>query len=67
MEGVFMVKLDLDERYKHLIKSVIKAATIFMVVIFLREEKTTPGEYLLYGIVGELFYTMIVEYILVIS
>lgn len=63
---VFSFYLDIDERYKDLFKQAIHVATIFLVMIFLCDSCKSPSIFDIFVCVfmGELFYTLVVKYLI---
>ena len=64
IRGVYEFYLDMDKRYKEMMKNLIHIAVIFVTVIILRDSKSNVVDYFVFVLLGQAFHSLVIEYLI---
>ena len=68
MKSLYNIDLGLDSKYTDLIRSFIRLSIVFATVLFLKDTKELRVfDTFIYVLVGELFYHMVLRYLISIQ
>lgn len=64
IRGVYEFYLDMDKRYKELVKNLIHMTVIFVTVFILQDDSSSIVGYFVHALMGQLFYSLVIEYLI---